>query len=41
MHRTNFPQIRANLQDSEARCCAQAQAFGVPLPTPTHTRNDS
>lgn len=39
MHRTNLPQIRANLQDSETRRCAQA--FGAPLLVHAMTRDGS
>lgn len=39
MHRTNLPQIRANLQDSETRRCAQA--FGAPLLVHATTRDGS
>jgi uncharacterized protein len=39
MHRTNLPQIRANLQDSETR--RYAKAFGAPLLVHAMTRDGS
>ena len=39
LHRTNLPQIRANLEDKETECCAKA--FGAPIIIHATTRDGS